>query len=174
MGEYSRSAFKKEIGELYPRLHRALMAYLAGSNVEPEDILQETFLKAFKNLEHFEGNSSLYTWLYSIARNLSIDEFRKRKYEKNRSSIPVEEFELESDDFASVSKKEEVLILRKAISELPELLKSIVIMKTMDGLTYPEMAEVTGVNEQTLKNRMFRARKSLAESLKKMGVKNDG
>lgn len=172
MGEYSRSAFKKEIGELYPRLHRALTAYLAGSNVEPEDILQETFLKAFKNLEHFEGNSSLYTWLYSIARNVCIDEFRKRKYEKNRSAIPVDEFELESDDFVSESQKEEVLILRKAISDLPELLKSIVIMKTIDGLTYQEIAEVTGVNEQTLKNRMFRARKSLSESLSKMGVKN--
>ncbi|NBC66163.1 MAG: RNA polymerase subunit sigma, partial [Bacteroidetes bacterium] len=61
-------------------------------------------------------------------------------------------------------------LLKKAISELPELLRSIVVMKSIDGLTYPEISDVTGVNEQTLKNRMFRARKQLAEILKKMGV----
>jgi DNA-directed RNA polymerase specialized sigma24 family protein len=50
------------------------------------------------------------------------------------------------------------------------MLRSIVVMKSIDGLTYPEISEVTGVNEQTLKNRMFRARKQLAVTLKQMGV----
>ena len=58
----------------------------------------------------------------------------------------------------------------EAISQLPEILRSIVVMKSIDGLTYPEIADVTGVNEQTLKNRMFRARKQLAVTLKQMGV----
>jgi RNA polymerase sigma-70 factor (ECF subfamily) len=162
--------FEKQIDELYPRLHRSMTAYLAGSEIEAEDILQETFLKAYKNLDHFEGNSNMYTWLYSIARNKCIDEFRKRKYESNRSSIPVEEFELESDEFKAKDQKEDVDLLKEAISKLPEMLRSIVVMKSIDGLTYPEISEVTGVNEQTLKNRMFRARKQLAVTLKQMGV----
>lgn len=162
--------FEKQIEELYPRLHRSMTAYLAGSEIEAEDILQETFLKAYRNLNHFEGKSNLYTWLYSIARNLCIDQFRKRKYESNRSSIPVEEFELESDDLKSEEKKEEVLLLREAIAKLPEILRSIVVMKSIDGLSYPEISGITGINEQTLKNRMFRARKQLAVSLKQMGV----
>ncbi len=173
MGTLTKEEFSSQIGELYPRLHRAVTAYLAGTNIEADDILQETFLKAYKNLDSFRENSQLYTWVYSIARNLSIDELRKQKHEKKRSSVPVEEFELASDDFLSDAKKEEVLMLRKAISKLPELLKTIVIMKSIEGFTYPEIAEVTGVNEQTLKNRMFRARKLLSESLSKMGVNNE-
>ncbi|NBC04846.1 MAG: sigma-70 family RNA polymerase sigma factor [Bacteroidetes bacterium] len=162
--------FEKQIDELYPRLHRSMKAYLAGSGVEAEDILQETFLKAYKNIDQFEGNANMYTWLYSIARNKCIDEFRKRKYESNRSSIPVEDYNIESDEFKSKDQQEDTELLKEAISELPELLRSIVVMKSIDGLTYPEISDVTGVNEQTLKNRMFRARKQLAEILKQMGV----
>ncbi|MDR9367222.1 MAG: RNA polymerase sigma factor, partial [Balneolaceae bacterium] len=154
--------FEKQIDELYPRLHRSMKAYLAGSGVEAEDILQETFLKAYKNIDQFEGNANMYTWLYSIARNKCIDEFRKRKYESNRSSIPVEEYNIESDEFKSKDQQENTELLKEAISELPELLRSIVVMKSIDGLTYPEISDITGVNEQTLKNRMFRARKQLA------------
>lgn len=166
----NKDDFKKEIPKLYPRLHRAMTAYLAGSNIDPDDISQEAFLKAYKSVHNFKGRSGYYTWIYSIARNLCIDEFRKRKFEKQRSSVPVEEFEIESDDFVSKDRKEEVLLLRKAISELPEILKSVVVMKTIDGMSYPEISEVLEVNEQTLKNRMFRARKELAGILKRMGV----
>lgn len=165
-----KDEFRKQIPKLYRRLHRSMSAYLAGSEVEPEDILQEAFLKAYKNIEGFKGNAGYYTWVYSIARNLCIDEFRKRKHEANRSSIPVEEFEIESDDFSSVDSREEILMLRKAINELPELLRSVVIMKTMDGMSYSEISEVLDVNEQTLKNRMYRARKELAVLLNNMGV----
>jgi RNA polymerase sigma-70 factor (ECF subfamily) len=66
--------------------------------------------------------------------------------------------------------REEIFLLRQAIARLPEMLRSIVVMKSIDGLSYPEISEITGVNEQTLKNRMFRARKQLAESLKRLGV----
>ncbi len=170
MDSHKKEEFKRSISELYPRLHRAMSAYLAGSSVEAEDILQETFLKAYRNINTFQNQSTLYTWLYSIARNLAIDEFRKRKHEKMRSSTPVDEFELAYDNETTDNKREEIQLLRKAIAELPELLRSIVVMKTIDGMTYPEISEITGVNEQTLKNRMFRARKELAHTLKRMGV----
>ncbi len=170
MDKNRKEDFKRCIPELYPRLHRAMTAYLAGSSVEADDILQETFLKAYHHLGSFEGKSGYYTWLYSIARNLCIDEFRKRKHEKARSSVPVEEYVLSSDEFTTDGERDDVLLLRKAIAQLPELLRSVVIMFTIDGMTYPEIAEVTGINEQTIKNRMFRARNELAVMLKKMGV----
>lgn len=170
MDENRKDEFKRSIPGLYPRLHRAMSAYLAGSNVEADDILQETFLKAYHHLDSFEGKSGFYTWLYSIARNLCIDEFRKLKNDKNRISVPADEFELPSDSFSTENERGEILMLRKAISQLPELLRLVVVMHTIDGMTYPEIAEVTGINEQTLKNRMFRARKELADRLNKMGV----
>ncbi len=170
MAGTSIESFNKQIAVLYPRLNRAVTAYLGGSRVDPEDILQETFLKAWRNLDRFKGESTLYTWLYSIARNLCIDEFRKQKTKNTISHIPVDEFELASDRFTGDSEREEVLLLRKAIAQLPEILRSIVVMKSIDEMSYVDMSDVTGINEQTLKNRMFRARKMLAENLKKMGV----
>jgi RNA polymerase sigma-70 factor (ECF subfamily) len=99
MDQQKKNEFRKAVGELYPRLHRAMSSYLAGTSVEADDILQETFLKAYRSLDSFEGKSGYYTWLYSIARNLSIDEFRKRTHEKDRSPVRVDEFELASDSF---------------------------------------------------------------------------
>lgn len=164
--------FKRSIEELYPRLHRAMRAYLAGSSVDPEDLLQETFLKAYLNLDTFREDASMYTWLYSIARNLAIDEFRKRKNEKLMSSTPIDEMDVTNDetDHEHENLDHQVLLMRKAIAQLPELLRSIVVMKTIDGLSYQEIAEITELNEETIKNRMFRARKELANILKQMGI----
>ncbi|MEX0944519.1 MAG: RNA polymerase sigma factor [Balneolaceae bacterium] len=170
MDQPIKEEFKSSISELYPRLHRAMKAYVAGSSVDPEDVVQEAFLKGYKNLKRFQRNSTLYTWLYSIARNIAIDEFRKRKYEKLQSNTPVEEFEIASNPESDEDNKEQMILLRKAIAELPGLLRSVVVMKTIDGLSYPEMSEITGVNEETLKNRMFRARKLLSTRLKQLGI----
>lgn len=172
MGKPLRIKFEEQIPVLYPRLHRSMTAYLSGTGVEPDDVLQEAFLRAYKKMDQFDKQSSLYTWLYAIARNISIDEFRKQKKSPFKSVVPVEEFDVESDDIKDdeIELSEEKLALRKAIANLPELLRSIIIMKIMDGLSYKEIEKVTGVNEQTLKNRMFRAKKELANSLKKMRV----
>lgn len=163
--------FENQIDELYPRLHRSMTAYLAGTPVEADDILQETFLTAYKKIEQFDFESDIYTWLYTIARNRCIDEFRKQKHNQKRSNRSVDEFQLAAEPGPEDEQSEDLHMLRKAIAELPELLRSIVVMKTIDGLSYPEISTITGVNEQTLKNRMFRARKELAESLKEKGIK---
>lgn len=88
------------------------------------------------------------------------------------SSTPVEDLEISNDDSSDSDDQteQEVLMMRKAIAQLPELLRSIVVMKTIDGLSYPEIAEVTGLNIETVKNRMFRARKELADNMKQMRV----
>lgn len=167
MSGYSADEFQNQIGEVYPRLHRAMTAYLYGSDIEADDILQETFLKAIRNLDKFDGKSNLYTWLYTIARNACIDHFRKTKNEKKRSDFPVEDYpiaaEIQSDD-------EEITLLRMAITQLPQDLRELVIMKSIDEMSYPEISEITGVNEQTLKSRMMKARRLLAENLRKLGV----
>lgn len=170
MDDIRKKEFRQSVGEIYPRLHRAMRAYLAGSSVEPEDLVQEAFLKAYKNLDSFDGESGFYTWVYAIARNLAIDEFRKRKYDKLRVDTPSDELSIESDLSTDEPEREEILVLRKAVAMLPELLRTVVVMKLIDGLTYPEIAEVTGLNEETVKNRMFRARKELAVLMKSMGV----
>lgn len=171
MGYISRKTFEKQIPELYPRLHRSVSAFVAGSNVDVEDILQETFLKACKKIDQFDGKSAMYTWLYSIARNITIDEFRKQKRKPDTGLTPADEFEIADDENGSreYRQNDEIQHLRNAIAELPELLRDIVVMKTIEGLSYDEISDITGVNTETLKNRMYRAKKELAERLKKVG-----
>jgi len=171
MGYLSRKQFERKIPDLYPRLHRSMVAFAADSNIDVDDILQETFLKAYKKIDQFDRQSSLYTWLYSIARNITIDEFRSRKRKPDRSHTPSDEFDIADDESEhNEYGHQEINELRYAISELPEILRDVVVMKTLEGLSYDEISEVTGINTETLKNRMFRAKKQLAESLSKNGV----
>jgi RNA polymerase sigma-70 factor (ECF subfamily) len=171
MGYLSRKKFEKQIPELYPRLHRSMTVFAADSNIDIDDILQDTFLKAYKKIDQFDGQSSLYTWLYSIARNITIDEFRSRKRKPDRSHTPADEFDIADDNSEpNETGRQEIYDLRNAVSELPEILREIVVLKTLEGLSYDEISEITGINTETLKNRMFRAKKQLAESLKKNGV----
>lgn len=164
-----KEVFKEQIKVLYPRLRRSMTLYLAGSSISVEDLLQETFLKAWNHLDSFQDESGIYTWIYSIARNLALDEFRKQKNSPAVSRVAVEEHQVAGSIEPKELDQSDIELLRRAISELPELLKTIVIMKTTDGMSYPEIAEITGINEQTVKNRMFRARKELSERLKQMG-----
>lgn len=167
MGYMSSKKFEEQIEEMYPRLHRAMKAFAAGSNIDVEDILQETFLTAYKKIDQFDGDSSLYTWLYAIARNMILDEFRREKKAPDQVQTPADEFEIADGDSESGDGYEaDVNDLRQAVSELPEILRDVVVMKTMEGLSYDEINMITGVNTDTLKNRMFRAKKQLAESLK--------
>jgi len=171
MGYLSRKKFEKQIPELYPRLHRSMTAFAADSNMDVDDILQETFLKAYKKIDQFDGQASLYTWLYAIARNITIDEFRSQKRKPDRSHTPADEFDIADDESEpNEAHQQEVHELRNAVSELPDILRDVVVMKTLEGLSYDEISEITGINTETLKNRMFRAKKQLAESLKKKGV----
>lgn len=164
-----KEVFKEQIKVLYPRLRRSMTLYLAGSSISVEDLLQETFLKAWNHLDSFKDESGIYTWIYSIARNLALDEFRKQKNSPAVSTVAVEEHQVAGSIEPKEQDQSDIELLRRAISELPELLRTIVIMKTTDGMSYPEIAEITGINEQTVKNRMFRARKELSERLKQMG-----
>lgn len=171
MGYLSRKQFERKIPDLYPRLHRSIVAFAADSNIDVDDILQETFLKAYKKIDQFDGQSSLYTWLYTIARNITIDEFRSRKRKPNRSHTPADEFDIaDNESEHNEYGQQEINELRYAISELPEIFRDVVVMKTLEGLSYDEISEVTGINTETLKNRMFRAKKQLAESLSKNEV----
>ncbi len=169
MSYLTKKEFESSIDELYPRLHRAMTAYLYGTSLEPDDILQETFLKAIRNLHTFQGGASLYTWMYSIARNICIDQFRKLKHEKKRDFASVEELPITAEE---KNNTEEINLLRKAIMSLPDDLRELVIMKAIDEMGYRQISDITGVNEQTLKSRMLKARKLLSIELKKMGVRS--
>lgn len=142
----------------------ALARHYTRSVVEIEDIVQDAFLKAYSRLDSFQQQSSFYTWLYRIATNTILDWMKRR----GRSPVQtVEDPELAataSDDHAVVrpeSKIEEdevVNITREVLDTLPEIFRTVLVMREFEDLSYQEIADVLEISIGTVESRLFRAR----------------
>lgn len=134
--------------------------HLARDPTVAEDITQDAFVRAFRFLKRYRGDSRFTTWLFSIARNCVHDEFRRagRRLRLNESVEAHELPEARADPSAGIE-------VRDALATLPhELLESVVIID-MFGFSYREAAQLTGTPEGTLKSRAHRARERLVSIL---------
>lgn len=142
---------------------------------EAEDVLQETFLSAYKALPGFEGRSSLSTWVYRIASNASLMRLRKRHPETvsvdepllvdGGDSLPrqlVDWSILPEDELLSAESRR---VMDQAVSELPEALRIVFILRDLEGLSTLETGEIVGLSEGAVKTRLHRARLRLREKL---------
>lgn len=169
-----RDAFEALVDEYSPKLHR-LASRMMGDPFEAEDILQETFLKAYKNIGQFQGRSKIGTWLYRIAANEAL--MRLRKYQPDIVTIdePVEMLDghlisREIKDWCCLPESEFMtgeaqLKLDAAISELSPTLRSTFVLRDLHGLSTRESAEILDVSESAIKTRLLRARLQLRDSL---------
>ena len=142
---------------------------------EAEDVLQETFLSAYKALPSFEGRSSLSTWLYRIASNASLMRLRKKQPETTSIDEPLELEEGDSlprqfVDWSSVPEDELLTeesrrVMDKAVAELPERLRMVFILRDIEGLSTQEAGDVLELSESAVKTRLHRARLALREKL---------
>jgi RNA polymerase sigma-70 factor (ECF subfamily) len=137
---------------------------------DAEELSQEIFLKIFENLHRFDGNYSFGAWIVSLARNLCIDQYRRRKREKSFvhvSDEAVMPLLIGSDDPArNALQKERTKLLFEAISELPEELSEILILRDLDGLAYEEISAALELPDGTVKSRLFRARAETAKIIR--------
>lgn len=144
---------------------------------DAEDVLQETFIKAFRALPGFEERSSLSTWLYRIAVNESLMLLRKQKPEvavaeddfiDNNETDSFPAFQildwccLPEDDFMTAETHE---ILDRSIKLLPENLRVVFILRDIEGLSIHDTAETLNISESNVKTRLLRARLKLREEL---------
>ncbi|HEY3290457.1 MAG TPA: sigma-70 family RNA polymerase sigma factor, partial [Anaerolineae bacterium] len=140
-----------------------------------EDVLQETFIKAFRNLSTFEGRSSFATWLYRIASNEALMSLRRRKPEAlsvdatidtpDGEHDPVEIIDwccLPEDELLSAEARE---YLDKAIDQLAATLRVVFLLRDIEGLSVRETAEALNISEAAVKTRLLRARLQLREIL---------
>ncbi len=142
---------------------------------EAEDVLQETFLSAYKALPTFEGRSSLSTWLYRIASNASLMRLRRKQPETTSIDEPLELEEGDSlprqfVDWSSVPEdelldEESRRVMDKAVAELPEGLRIVFILRDIEGLSTQETGEALELSESAVKTRLHRARLALREKL---------
>lgn len=142
---------------------------------EAEEVLQETFISAFKALDRFEGRSQLGTWLYRIAYNAALMRLRKRQLPTSSIDEPVtnddgEEMPRQLIDWAAlpadVALSNELRgVLDEAVAKLPDTLRVVFVLRDIEGLSTAEVADSLGLTETNVKVRLHRARLVLREQL---------
>lgn len=133
-----------------------------------DDISQEVFISVFKKLDRFRFESQFTTWLYRITINKCRDHLRKVKIRSILSPFSASEEELSYSSSNLHDDIEIQEIVRKAVAQLPIKLRTPLILKDFEGLSYQEIAESIGVEVGTIKSRIFRAREALKKYLEPM------
>jgi RNA polymerase sigma-70 factor (ECF subfamily) len=150
-----------------------------GKHDEAEDLTQEIFLKIFKSLDTFDRRANFQTWLISVSRNLCIDHYRSVRKERETIDRDVDASELtpiskEVGAIALLEQQDRVALLRQALAELPEALKTAVLMRDIQELSYQEIARKLRLPEGTVKSRINRGRTELARQVMKLTGEDKG
>ena len=137
---------------------------------DAEELSQEVFLKIFENLHRYDGSYPLLAWVVSLARNLCIDRYRRKKRERSFRFVSNEAVEplLQSGDdpAADALRKERTKLLFWALSEIPEDLAEILVLRDLDGMAYDEIGRALDLPDGTVKSRLFRARAEVARKVR--------
>jgi len=144
-----------------------------GRHEEAEDLTQDIFLKIFKSLNTFDSRANFQTWLISVSRNLCIDHYRSVRKERETIDRDVDASELmpvskTQGQMAMMEQRDRVELLRDAMSALPKTLRTAVLMRDIQELSYHEIAEKLHLPEGTVKSRINRGRNELARQIKKL------
>jgi RNA polymerase sigma-70 factor (ECF subfamily) len=157
---------------LFPTLHRLL-----GSVEDAEDILQDTFVRAYEKLDQFQGDSSFYTWIYRIAVNLALSGHRKRRVRSllrivhqridDGGAQPVDT-SLESDPSFPLERAETEKLVQDALNHLGPEHRAVIVLKDFDGRRYEEISSILEVPIGTVRSRLHRARWELRDRLRSL------
>lgn len=160
----------------YQRKVMSIIARLVRQPAEIEDIAQETFIKVYRAIPNFKGESAFYTWLYRIAVNCTHTYVEKNL---KRSLLPDEKITLDEGTFAlnpslidshtpesHLVNQEIVQVIAQSMADLPEELRRALELRELEGLSYDEIAEQMQTPVGTVRSRIFRAREAIAARLK--------
>ena len=157
----SREAFGLLVTR-YARTVRAVCLSRLGHHRDLEDVVQESFLRAYHGLSRLKDSDRFGNYLHRIARNLSVDRLRR----VDRNAVSLDEVDLQPHVLRTPDEREERLgKLRQMVGRLPECLREAVLMFYFEKMSYARMAEVLGVTEAAVNQRLSRARRSLRMSL---------
>jgi RNA polymerase sigma-70 factor (ECF subfamily) len=160
-------------GEIYGLLFR-----LTENGEEARDLTQETFLRAFQNIDRFRGDADVRTWIYRIAINQARNRFRWWRRRRRDATVSLDQKQGESGQSISGTlaepsenpeqqtlARERELALRSALQRLGQAYRETVILRDIEGFTYEEIAETLGINVGTVKSRLARGRQELRKKL---------
>lgn len=169
-----RQAFAQFVEANSAKIYR-LALKMMGNPQDAEDILQETFLKAYRGIQNFAGRSSLSTWLYRIATNEALMALRRKQLNTVSLDEPLQTEEGEQEplqivDWCCLPEKELLSTetrgwLDKAIERLSPALRIVFVLRDVEGLSTLEVAQALNLSEEAVKTRLSRARMRLREEL---------
>lgn len=151
---------------------------ILGNYEEAADVTQEAFISAYRHFHRFRGESSVYTWLYQIALNHSRNRLRRRRRTDSRTvsldePAGVDTGSVDTLEIADESQSPQTVLERKelqarimaAIESLPPDYREVVVLRELQGLSYNEIADATGISLDNVKTRLSRARAMLRQRL---------
>ena len=160
----------------YQRKLLRLISRLVRDPAEAEDVAQEAFIKAYRALPQFRGDSAFYTWLYRIgvntAKNYLVSQGRRPPSSTEKDNEEAETFE-DADALRDINTPESMLLSKEiantvntAMAKLPEELRTAISLREIEGLSYDEISEVMNCPIGTVRSRIFRAREAIAAELR--------
>jgi len=161
----------KTLVEKYSRRIFNIVYQFTSSVEDSEDLTQEIFIKVFRSLNNFDTETAFIPWLIRVSKNYCIDNYRLRrrsKIAKDSEQALTMHKDYTYHPFKSLLEKERASFLMKGIQALSVDLRTIVVLRDIQGFNYSEIAEALGIPEGTVKSRINRARIELAQILKKM------
>ncbi len=169
-----KRAFAQLVDQNSDHIYR-LALRLTGNSQDAEDVVQETFIKAFNNVESFEGRSKVSTWLYRIATNEALMLLRRRKdgitpIDEGVETDEGEIMPIQIVDWCCLPEKEIMTeetrqVLQEAALQLSSANRAAFLLRDVEGLSTQEAAEALDISESALKVRLMRARLQLREAL---------
>lgn len=169
------NSFSVLVDKYQDRIYSVVFNYV-GNREDAFDVVQEAFVKAYSKLRMFDSGSTFYTWLYRIAINTAIDFIRKRK-SRPADSLDDDKYteigfepvskDIHSDPEGVAVRSEQARMLRSAISELSDKLRTVLVLYDVEGLSQEEVAEVLKIPVGTVKSRVSRARAELKKIINK-------
>ena len=178
---------KKAFGMLVEKYHRKLgrlLGRMIRDQAEVEDVVQESFIKAYRALPNFRGDSAFYTWLYRIgintAKNYLVSMGRRPQVMQEVEIDDVENFEdggemrtMDTPETALMT-KQIAQVVNDTVASLPEELRTAITLREIEGLSYEEIATLMQCPIGTVRSRIFRARETISEKLKPLLDTQDG
>ena len=168
-----QDAFEQLVRDNEKRIYN-LVLRMVGNPEDALDLSQESFLKAWKGLPSFKGDSAFSTWVYRLASNTCLDFLRRRKRQQEAVGAPLS---LDDEDAppppsdensqpeVQLERTERSLALKKALDALPDHHRQVLILRELSGLSYQEISDTLDLDIGTVKSRLTRARLSLRKIL---------